>query len=320
MSSPTYLDAVSDALDRLRTSGYEHGPSFVNHAPMAAEAIAVVGLTDQVPAWVEQNLRVRRYHDVPARRWEINPDDPEDWSGAIGDFSRVEDWTSMFVTELGHRPWNEVLGRWWPLLLPGMNGALTHGLIRTAHAVRAVAATDAPPHLLLRELASGLGYWAARYSGPVPGTRPNLQGEQRPSLHSIETALDLLIAENAGLYAERRPAAAVPLIHSITAPAAVRLVLPHLPDEQYRSSLDTARSCISTMHSWFAGIPTDPARATQSETRYEPAELMADAIELGDEHAIKLAEVAARQYAITKDKRLLAASRTATDLLKRHPA
>ncbi|MGH3771525.1 MAG: hypothetical protein ACRDRW_09040 [Pseudonocardiaceae bacterium] len=71
----------------------------------------------------------------------------------------------MFERELAGEPWADVLARWWPRLLPGMSGALTHGMIRTAHAVRAIALASDDDRLQRDKLAHGLGYWAARYSG-----------------------------------------------------------------------------------------------------------------------------------------------------------
>src|ERR1700735_604215 len=68
MAATTYDDAVSAALERLGGVGYEWGPSFVNHAPMAAEALARLGYTDDVPGWVEHNIRMRHYYDPPEPR------------------------------------------------------------------------------------------------------------------------------------------------------------------------------------------------------------------------------------------------------------
>jgi hypothetical protein len=65
LAALTYTDAMNEALQRLRKVGFEHGPSFVNHAPMAAEALARMGYADDVPAWVDRNLRARSYHDRP---------------------------------------------------------------------------------------------------------------------------------------------------------------------------------------------------------------------------------------------------------------
>ena len=56
---------------------------------------------------------------------------------------------------------------------PGLMAGGTHGLIRTAHAVRALSEAATPP-LRVEELASALGYWAAYYQ-TLPGV-PRLRG------------------------------------------------------------------------------------------------------------------------------------------------
>src|ERR1700677_3211173 len=53
-------------------------------------------------------------------------------------------------------------------LAPGLMAAATHGVIRTGHAVRALALEDTPARR--RELADGLAYWAADYL-PLPAER-----------------------------------------------------------------------------------------------------------------------------------------------------
>src|SRR5438552_18635271 len=103
MTRLTYADAVDEALDRLRGVGFEHGPRFVNHAPMAAEALAHLGCADDVPAWVEHNLRVRRYHERPQPNRALSATDEADWASALGDFGRVADWVAMFERELAER-------------------------------------------------------------------------------------------------------------------------------------------------------------------------------------------------------------------------
>ncbi|MGW5784762.1 hypothetical protein ACWEWK_12300 [Streptomyces sp. NPDC003757] len=359
MAALSYSDAVSEALERLRPVGFEHGRSFVNHAPMAAEALAHMGYADEVPAWVERNLRSRSYHDVPERRWPIDPDDPGDWRAALGDFSRVADWTALFERELALGPWTGVLARWWPRLLPGLSAVLTHGVIRTAHAVRAVAAAPGDNRLQLGELAQGLGYWAARHSthGIVadpddaadPGaTHPDAADPDATSLtgdvagaggaagpggdpagrdrgrapdagpdgrDEVSRDLDALVAEYAGIYATAAQHHPVPLIHAVTGPAAVRLVVGHLPPAQRRPSYLTARAVSRTMLDWFR---TGPGPATPAPAA-PPAlsEVFARAVEIGDEHTIKLAEVAVRHEAFAPDPRHAAAAHLANRAIGR---
>lgn len=361
MSPLTYTDAVGGALERLRGVGFEHGPRFVNHAPMAAEALAYMGYADDVPRWVDRNLRTHTYHEVPDARWAIDPADPDDWRSALGDFSRVADWTALFERELAQAPWPEVLARWWPRLLPGMSGVLTHGVIRTAHAVRAISRAGEENLAYRRELAQGLGYWAARYASHTHGIRPGDEypgtgegdeyprtgqgddhprtgdggggprtgsGEQGPrtggggqgprtgDADSAATALDGLVAEYAGIYASAPQRHPVPLIHSITGPAAVRLVVEHLPAAQRRPSYLVARDVSASMLDWFSAAPVTPPPVGLSGVP-DLGEVFATAVAIGDEHAIKLAEVAVRHQALAPDPRLAAAAHAANQGLAR---
>ncbi|MBW3360056.1 MULTISPECIES: questin oxidase family protein [Streptomyces] len=325
MSPLTYTDAVGGALERLRGVGFEHGPRFVNHAPMAAEALAYMGYADDVPRWVDRNLRTHTYHEVPDARWAIDPADPDDWRSALGDFSRVADWTALFERELALAPWPEVLARWWPRLLPGMSGVLTHGVIRTAHAVRAISRAGEGNLAYRRELAQGLGYWAARYASHTHGIRPGDEypgtgeGEEYPrtaDTDSAAAALDGLVAEYAGIYASAPQRHPVPLIHSITGPAAVRLVIEHLPAAQRRPSYLVARDVSASMLDWFSTTPVTPNPVGLSGVP-DLGEVFATAVAIGDEHAIKLAEVAVRHQALAPDPRLAAAARAANQGLAR---
>ncbi|MFF0260370.1 hypothetical protein ACFYR2_16245 [Streptomyces microflavus] len=343
MSPLTYTDAVGGALERLRGVGFEHGPRFVNHAPMAAEALAYMGYADDVPRWVDRNLRTHTYHEVPDARWAIDPADPDDWRSALGDFSRVADWTAHFERELDLAPWPEVLARWWPRLLPGMSGVLTHGVIRTAHAVRAISRAGEENLPYRWELAQGLGYWAARYASHTHGIRPGDEypgtgegdeyprtgdgggdprtggGEQGPrtgDADSAATALDGLVAEYAGIYASAPQRHPVPLIHSITGPAAVRLVVGHLPAAQRRPSYLVARDVSASMLDWFSTTPVTPHPVGLSGVP-DLGEVFATAVAIGDEHAIKLAEVAVRHQALAPDPRLAAAAHAANQGLAR---
>lgn len=320
MTSVSYAEAVTHGLDRLRDIGFEHGSSgLVNHAPMAAEAIAHAGYADTVPAWIDRNLKTRRYHAVPEARAALDPRDETDWLPAIGDFTRVTDWTMMFEREMADRDWRDVMGEWWLRLLPGMAGSLTHGLIRTAHAARALAAAGDGDPLLRQELARGLAYWATRYSGPRPVVdAPDPPGPPAEDGAEVIAALDRLVADNAGIYAELRSRHPVPLIHAITAPAAVRLAAAYLPAHALRPSYETTLRCCEQMRGWFGGTPRQrPTVLEETSAAESQSDLMAAAVELGDEHAIKLTEVAVRHQALFPDPRYAAAARWAIEQIGR---
>lgn len=308
----SYSAAVNDALQRLEGYGFEWGPGFAFHAPMAAEALAQLGYCDDVGGWVESNRRQRGYRERPEPRWRL---DPADWREQLGEFGRVADWGRMFDEELASGDWREVLARWWPRLLPGSFGALGHGLIRTAHAVRGVAATDPPTTIQLAELAQGMAYWAARYYPPrvtlEPGPDPaNPAGGKAPEL-----ALWELTADMAGRYADRPPQPAVPLVHTITVPAAIQLVLPQLPTELHDISYRYARLTATRIVEAFpAGGRPEPLVAEGVAPAL--AATVAGAVETGDEHAIKLAEACARGYAAEPDERFLRAGATLVRMIR----
>jgi hypothetical protein len=158
---------MDDVLGLLAQTGPEYAGGLSNHGPMAAEAILALGRPERALPWVESYRRRLRGH--PESRNAI----PRDaWREALGDYTRVGDWIVFFHRELAEGPWQDALGRWTASLAPGMSAAAFHGLIRTAHATRSLCAGETPARR--RELAEGLGYWAARYQ-----TLPSREGAGR---------------------------------------------------------------------------------------------------------------------------------------------
>ncbi|WP_255305881.1 questin oxidase family protein [Streptomyces sp. Wb2n-11] len=103
----------------------------------------------------------------------------------------------------------------------------------------------------------------------------------------------------------------VPLVHGVTAPAAVRILLPHLPHELHEPTL--AR--LWQVHTAFLLAFTTDRRdegtaAWRSEVPDLPPtdELGARAAEHGDEHVIKFTEACLREYALRPDPRYPAAA------------
>jgi hypothetical protein len=306
MGSVDYIDAVNAALERLHTTGFYIGDFFANHGPMAAEALAKLGYCEEVDGWVEANITHREHGPLP------EPGEPIiDWRVALGDRNRGGDWVQLFGRELAEAPWREVLRMWWPRLLPGCAGSLTHGLIRTAHAVRSLRETDRPSDLQIEELARALAFWATVFA-PL-ATDPGPGDYQTVAV--VDRALSDLTAEYAGHYAITKPSSPIPLIHTITAPAAMRLLLPELPAELHAPSLRTMARVNHEMFTRFGGHrasgSTEPIDADRTF-----AALAAEAVDIGDEHAIKVCEAAMRENAIRPDARYLSAASTAVDLIR----
>jgi hypothetical protein len=307
MGSVDYIDAVNAALDRLRTTGFYIGDFFANHGPMAAEALAKLGYCEQVEGWVDANIAHRQHGLLP------KPSEPiSDWRVALGDRNRGGDWVQLFQHELAEAPWRDVLRTWWPRLLPGCAGSLTHGLIRTAHAVRSLRETDRPSELQVDELARALAFWATVFTSLA--TDPGPGDDQAAAV--VDRALSDLTAEYAGHYAMTKPAFPIPLIHTITAPAAMRLLLPELPDELHAPSLRTMAQVNREVFARFGGQrASGSAEAIETDRTF--AALAAEAVDIGDEHAIKVCEAAMRENASRPDARYLRAASTAVDLIRR---
>jgi hypothetical protein len=164
--------ALDEAFDRMAATDFELPNGFVNHGPMACEALAALGYDDRIDAWA---------------RWfagavgeGIRPVEPSglgrfEWNDALGNYARLPEWVGFFGRTIDDDGWASVVELWVPRLVPGLVAALFHGAIRTAHAVRAVDAVDTAPRR--SELARALGYWAARF---YPGQPTTEVGPRRP--------------------------------------------------------------------------------------------------------------------------------------------
>jgi hypothetical protein len=338
-------DVLLDALDRLRGTGPEFNGFLANHGPMAAEALVRIGAVDAVPRWVD-GYRTR----LDAAPEVVHGIGDADWLEHLGDERLFGDWTAYLRQQARDTPWRALLLRWWPRLLPGLAASATHGVIRTAHAVRSLRAAGDNPHpLLVDELAQGLGFWAARFeplpgnpglSGPLdavtatarlprldpgePPDGPGVSGRLRvlhrvdglstgldawgPASPAPDVALDELISAAARVLAARDDAP-IAFCHAVTAPAAVRLVLPELPDELQRASVAASWQVVGGIVAAFAA-PRADAEAHALDT--DPAPLLERlddrAVEHGDEHVVKLTEAAGREYRRTGDTTLLVAA------------
>jgi hypothetical protein len=345
MGEVRYFEAVNDALDRLHDLGFEFGEvgDLANHGPMGSETLAILGYPDRVARWVDGYHR-KPHHERPAPRFAIDADDEESWRPALGRFDRAGDWGQLFDRELAEAPWREVLARWWARLLPGLMASFTHGMIRTAHAVRSISSTSSPTPLQLDELARGLAYWAARYRAlpgearlrgrlsvaeavatlPRPTLEEGLEGRlaQLHDLQGWDDALDALApatlqrilsdmtVEFAGVYLAHPEVFPVPLVHGVTAPAAVRMVLPHLPTALHEPSVTAIWHVHTAMLLGFTSDRRAEVDVLARAAETEPpgfTELVGRSVENGDEHVMKFTEACQREYGLRPDPRFPAA-------------
>lgn len=128
--------------------------------------------------------------------------------------------------------------------------------------------------------------------------------------HEPQHLLSEMTTQFAGVYLGHPEISPVPLIHGVTIPAAVRLVLPYLPADIHLASVLAAWQVHVALLAAFTGdrAREGTALAHARETT-APAwgELAARAVEHGDEHVIKFTEACQREHALRPDPRFPAA-------------
>ena len=174
---------IDEALAVLEGSGPEYGGGLANHGPMAAEALYVLGRGDAAPDWARDYRK--RLREAPSVTGSI---DAAEWREALGKNDDAGAWIAFFERELAEAPWEDVIGKWVPALAPGVVTAAFHGVIRVAHAARSLGSGGT--ELRVKELAQGLGYWAARYQ--ELSVAPGVGGSLLPSeaVQAVETLSD----------------------------------------------------------------------------------------------------------------------------------
>jgi hypothetical protein len=345
------LDEVLEAL-HAREPWSNHGLS--THAPMVAEALCALGAADRVRAWLSsyggERVAIPEPHrPIVAASWReaLGPD--RDASSYEAELHRWGDWREFFAGELAGARWQDAVDRWVGRLAPGISAAATHGVIRTAHAVRALSRRDTPPRRA--ELARGLALWAAAYeelpAGDATGAAPDvgtalagvaLYTEQRgrapggnivsglravaalapardlvaPS-NDLDADLSSLTAAFARVYLQHGTRShAVAFVHAITAPCALRRIAPHVAPATARAAFPYAWQAAAAIYAAYA--QRDHA-ARPIEPTLAPSALVTRAIDNGNDHAIKLTEAVLAEHALRPDAAYLAAAEDAVTRL-----
>jgi hypothetical protein len=312
---------------------------------MVVEALYTLGRPDSVLPWIEEYKN--RFQERPQPHTPISP---RGWQEALGVRGRSADWIAFFDRQLAEAPWQAVLQTWVPHLAPGLMAAATHGLIRTGHAVRSLAAGETPQRL--HELAEGLGYWAACYqklpgkpSGGHSGHSPREAVQSVGRVHSgdfdprgaivqqlrgldehpefataidlVDTAGDLsrylseLTETFAGIYLAN-PTGLIAFVHAVTAPSALRLLAPYLADADARLAARYAWQACAGIYAWYATTP--PPSPASFMPPAEALETLIDrAVAASGAHTIKFTEACLREYALNPQPVYLAAARDAAD-------
>ncbi|MEV6508853.1 questin oxidase family protein [Streptomyces sp. NPDC051642] len=324
---------LEEAFGRLHSTGPEREGWLSNHAPMVAEALAAHGQAGAVHRWLD--LYRDKLEDFPEPVAAVTD---ANWAAALGDSRRAADWIGYFSRTLAERPWRDVLGVWWPRLLPGIAAGATHPVIRVGHAVRALGVEENEPRLT--ELAHGLGYWAARHqpvsgiaelatgptaagaldavppiAGGVVGFRARLAAvRQLPGWAGEVSDPDVarerlgeLVRAATHRYATHGHGEPTMLVHAATAPNAVLRALDALPRELWAPSLHAAWTASAAVTAMYAPVE---AADYVPHVRLTAEEVMERALEHGDEHVIKLTDTALD----VGDERALAAAVRAVEI------
>jgi hypothetical protein len=348
---PQSYEPLDDALRALAPFGPDLRNGLTNHAPMVVEALCALGRGDAAEAWIA-GYRALLLPEPP----QTEPIAASQWRAALGREARGPDWTALLEAEVAEHPWREVLARWVARLAPGICAAATHGVIRVAHAARALAERETPPRL--RELARALGYWAATYQvlptaerGPAGGLRAAeairrvepMPAERRRFAGTIVSSLEALEAHPAfapviDLFdVDGDPDAAV----SDLSEAFARAYLANATDwlgtivfthgvtsaaalRHLLPHLDREAARAALRYGWQAGAAlyaafgVAPAREGEIEApRTGRDALVERALASGDEHAIKLTEACLGEHARNPSAAYLAVADHAIGMLTR---
>jgi len=293
IQSQVSVTVLDEAFERMAaSSAFELPNGFVNHGPMGCEALAALGLNDQIDAWA------RRFERVPGPGVRPAPAPGLDWKEALGDYRLLPEWIGHFQGAIDKDGWSEVISTWVPRLLPALSVKLFHGVIHVGHALRALTVEDTPARRA--ELARALGYWAARYQPGQPGMDSGTEpvDDLRPA-----------VAAAAGFAARRYLAApSILYLHGITGAMAVELIIDHLPAAAGEAALGQVNAEHAAL---FAGI--DPVKKVSVDGVPE-VELSQAAADSRDVHQVKLVEACRRALAISGDPVFSAAAETVTGL------
>jgi hypothetical protein len=341
------MTTIDAALQQLSGCGPEFGGFLSNHGPMAADALIALGRADAVEGWVAGYRK--RLEPRPPNVARIVA---RDWRDALGHLEWASDWEDFIANEIAETGWRAALQAWVARLAPGAIAAAGHGLIRTAHSVRSLSQGETP--LRLAELAAGLGYWAATYqelpgalAAPgkllpadaldrvplldptLPRREPAITGAVtslhqdpafRPVINLVDssgdaTAFAVSVARTfARAYLDDASHAVIPMIHAVTAPAAVALLAPHLDAETRAAALRYAWQASAGIYAVYHRPRT--AQALRDASPADPGDLADRAVASGDEHAIKFTEACLRVHRLAPDQVFLVAAADACGRLR----
>src|SRR5215475_165727 len=194
---------------------------FVDHATMGPEALVGLGLGGKVERWISRH-RVRPYKPPSTGNFR-----PSAWQTFLGRPDAHGDWLNYFEKDLENQPFQDVIACWVPRFAHEVGAFLFHGLIRTAHAVRALDHKDTRARR--GELARGLALWAI-------GIKRDSRGPAKEPPHDLNLETELLGYARVGAVALLQEPN-VPRVHLVTGPMAYHMISHHLERAAHGAAL-----------------------------------------------------------------------------------
>jgi hypothetical protein len=282
---------LDEAFDRVSALDFEIPNPFVNHGPMACEALTTLGFESELPEWVE--------HFEASMHRAIEPVTPAwghelPWQDLLGDHRLLPEWMGFFGRAIDDDGWPDVVRTWVPRLMPGLVSALFHGVIRTSHAVRAIEVDDTRSRRA--ELARALGNWAVWFG---PGQPPEENSVTSDAAGPIVEAA----ARGASFYVSQPSIFA---LHGVTGAMAVQLLSGHVEP-------DHAVAALAQLEAEHRALYRDVTPAVVGDTVGEwDSQWIDDAVSSFDPHQVKLVEACRRGLDLTGDPCFAAAARVVT--------
>jgi len=284
--------ALDAAFRRVAVLDFEIPNRFVNHGPMACEALDALGLGSALGPWARSFVEA-----VPPGAQPIpsQADATFDWEIALGDYRKLPQWIALFESVIRDEGWKEAVSTWIPRLIPGLAAALFHGAIRTAHAVRAIDREDTSARR--GELARALAHWSIWFQAGQ-----DIDGVVE--VDDVDGAVVAAAANGARCYVTDPN---VFTLHGVTGAMAIEILTKHLSPDAGLLALNHLRS----EHRLLYG--GDVERVVERGDRPWNENVEALAAGSFDSHQIKLVEACKRGFESTGDASFLRASEIVTD-------
>jgi len=154
------MNAMSSHYDQALATIHQYGPAttegFFNHSAMVIEAISSLGFERELPQWLQGE-----FENALTRTGIKQKITQDNWQQALSDKSRFDDWVLYFKQQFTEQGWQTSLNHWCGIFARGFISSAAHGVIRTAHAYRALSRLDNT--IRQQELAHALASWAVGY-------------------------------------------------------------------------------------------------------------------------------------------------------------